>query len=204
MNLALRTENSNFFLYTTDTRGATMSLKTVVVKNAGLMFFTLCAVVTAPAATINATYTYNVTATGDPANPPLIGNGSGSIVPLGTMTWRDVAFVNLATGAVTGTFTASFANGTLFGNLFEQADLSAPPTPVPISQTLEVTGGTGAFLWYNGRLTGAGIANLVSGEPSTNSGAGTLTRTPDPAAIALLPIGLLCLAAVSKVGRRKG
>jgi len=172
-----------------------MSVKTAVVKKAGLMFFTLCAVVTAPAATINATYTYNVTATGDPANPPLIGNGSGSIVPLGTMTWRDVAFVNLATGAVTGTFSATFANGTLFGNLFEQADLSAPPTAVPISQTLEVTGGTGAFLWYNGRLTGGGIANLVSGEPSTNTGAGTLTTTPEPGSLVLFPTGLLCFLA---------
>jgi hypothetical protein len=172
-----------------------MSVNTVVIKNAGFMFFALCAVVTAPAATISVTYTYNVTATGDPTNPPLIGNGTGAIVPLGNMTWRDVAFVNLATGAVTGTFSATFANGTLFGNLFEQADLSAPPTAVPISQTLEVTGGTGAFLWYNGRLMGGGIANLVSGEPSTNTGAGTLTTTPEPRSLVLLPTGLLCFLA---------
>jgi len=172
-----------------------MSVKTVVLKNAGRVFMILCAVVTAPAATINATYTYNVTATGDPTNPPLIGNGTGSIVPLGTMIWKDMAFVNLATGAVTGTFTATFANGTLFGDLFEQADLSAPPTAVPISQTLAVTGGTGAFLWYNGRLTGGGIANLVTGGPSTNSGAGTLNTTPEPGSLVLFPTGFLCLLA---------
>jgi len=174
-----------------------MNFRTVV-KNAACVSFILCAVVTAPAATISVTYTYNVTATGDPTNPPLIGNGTGSILPLGAMTWRDMAFVNLATGAVTGTFTATFANGSLFGNLFEQADLSAPPTAVPITQTLEVTGGTGAFLWYNGRLTGGGIANLVSGEPSTNTGAGTLNTTPEPESLVFLPIGLMCLVAYRK------
>lgn len=172
-----------------------MTFRTVVSKNAGRLFFILCAAATASASTISATYTYNVTATGDPTNPPLIGNGTGSILPLGAITWEDMAFVNLATGAVTGTFTATFANGTLFGNLFEQADLSAPPTAVPITQTLEVTGGTGAFLWYNGRLTGGGIANLVSGGPSTNSGAGVLNTTPEPGSFVLLPIGLLCLVA---------
>lgn len=165
------------------------------VKGTSQMFFLLCTVITAQAATISATYTYSVTATGDPTTGPLMGNGSGSIMPLGAMTWRDVANVNLATGSVTGTFTATFANGTLFGDLLEQADLSAPPTAVPIAQTLLVTGGTGAFLWYNGRLTGGGIANLVSGEPSTNTGAGTLNTTPEPGAMALLPIGLLCLLA---------
>lgn len=168
-------------------------------KSAACTSFVLCAVVTAPAATISATYTYSVTASGDPTSGPLMGNGSGSITPLGAMTWRDVANVNLATGAVTGTFTATFANGTIFGDLLEQADLSAPPTAVPIAQTLVVTGGTGAFLWYNGRLTGGGVANLVSGAPSTNTGAGTLNTTPEPAAIALLPIGLLCLVAYRKL-----
>lgn len=163
-------------------------------RTACSVFFILCAVVTAPAATISATYTYNVTATGDPTNPPLIGIGTGSILPLGTMTWRDMAFPNLATGAVTGTFTATFATGTLFGNLFEQADLSAPPTAVPFTQTLEVTGGTGAFLWYNGRLTGSGTSNFVTGIGS-NSGSGTLNTTPEPGSLALVAMALLCLVA---------
>jgi hypothetical protein len=167
------------------------------------MLFVLCAVVTAQAATINATYSYSVTATGDPTSGPLMGNGNGSIIPLGAMTWRDVANVNLVTGAVNGTFTATFANGTLFGDLLEQADLSAPPTAVPIAQTLVVTGGTGAFLWYNGRLTGGGIANLASGEPSTNTGSGTLNTTPEPGAVALLPMGLLCLIAYRKFSAQR-
>jgi len=172
--------------------------------NPRIAVLALCAVVTASAATINATYTYSVTATGDPTSGPLIGNGTGSILPLGKMTWRDMADVNLMTGAVTGTFTATFANGILFGNLFEQADLSAPPTAVPITQILEVTGGTGAFLWYNGRLAGGGIANLVSGDPSTSTGVGTLNTTPEPGSMALLPLGLLSLYFVRRRVRRGG
>jgi hypothetical protein len=179
-----------------------MNFRTAV-KSAGCVFFILCAVVTAPAATISVTYAYNVTATGDPTNPPLIGNGTGSVVPLGTITWRDIAFPNLATGAVTGTFTATFADGTLFGNLFEQADLSAPPTAVPFAQTLEVTGGTGAFLWYNGRLTGSGTSNFVT-NIGFNSGSGTLDTRPEPISVALLPIGLMCLIAYRRWRQRSG
>jgi hypothetical protein len=173
-----------------------MNLRTSL-RAAAYGFCLLCfgAVITVQAATINVTYTYTVTVSGDPTNPPLVGNGTGSVDPLGSMTWRDMAYVNLSMGAVTGTFTATFANGALFGNLFEQVDLSAPPTAVPITQILEVTGGTGAFLWYNGRLSGGGIANLVTGDPSTNSGSGTLNTTPEPDSVALLPIGLLCWAA---------
>jgi hypothetical protein len=172
-------------------------------KSVGCVFFILCAVVTAPAATISTTYTYNVTATGDATNLPLIGTGTGSIVPLGSMTWRDMAFPNFETGAVTGTFTVTFANGTLFGNLFEQADLSAPPTAVPFTQTIEVTGGTGAFLWYNGRLTGSGTANFVTGDPATNSGSGTLSTTPEPGSVVLLPIGLMGLVAYRSWWQRR-
>ena len=179
-----------------------MNIRTGALRGVGWLFFMLCAVVTAPAATISVSYTYNVTATGDPTNPPLIGIGTGSILPLGTMTWRDMAFPNLSTGAVTGTFTATFANGTLFGNLFEQADLSAPPTAVPLTQTLEVTGGTGAFLWYNGTLTGSGTSNFVINLGS-NSGTGTLNTTPEPGSIALFPMGLMCLVAYRRWVARK-
>jgi hypothetical protein len=178
-----------------------LNTRVAALKNKGFVFLLLCAVVTAPAATISVTYTYNVTATGDPTNPPLIGNGTGSILPLGPMTWRDIAFPDLSTGAVTGTFTATFADGTLFGNLFEQADLSGPPTAVPFTQTLEVTGGTGGFLWYNGRLTGSGTSNFVTGIGS-NSGSGTLNTTPEPGSIALLAIGLMCLIAYPESRKR--
>jgi hypothetical protein len=174
-----------------------MNVRTAL-KSAGCMFFTLCAVVTASAATIDVTYALTVTASGDPTNPPLIGNGTGSVVPLGSVTWMDMGFPNLATGALTGTFTMTFADGTLFGNLLEQLDLSAPPNAIPVTQTIDVTGGTGAFLWYNGRLTGAGTLNMVTPGPFSPSGSGTLNTTPEPEATALLPIGLLCLVVYRK------
>jgi hypothetical protein len=123
----------------------------------------LCAVITAQAATISVSYALSGTASGDPTNPPLMGNATGSLLPLGSITWRDLLFPDLTTGAGSGTFTMTFANGdTLFGNLCEQLDLSSPPN-APFTQIIDVTGGTGAFLWYNGTLTGGGTGNLATG-----------------------------------------
>ena len=85
-----------------------------------------CAATTAPAETINVTYVYSGTASGDPLNPPLIGAATGSLLPLGGMIWSDMAFPNLDTGAVDGTFKMTFTDGdTLFGTLHEQGDF--PP-----------------------------------------------------------------------------
>src|SRR3954469_7295788 len=172
------------------------------VNRAGCMFFILCAAVTAPAATISSTYAYTAGVTGNLANPPLIGTGSGSIVPLGSMAWSDRAFPNLATGVSTGTFTMTFNNGTLFGDFRGQTDITTPPTATLLTQVLNVTGGTGAFVWYNGTLTGSGVLNRVTSQESL-SGAGTLNTTPEPAAIALLPIGLLCLVAYRRWAAQK-
>ena len=162
----------------------------------GTLWF--CAGLSAQAATISVTYSINAIGSGDPTNPPLFGNGTGSLVPLGTMTWMDMSFPNVATGANVGTFTMTFASGdTLVGILHEQLDLSSPPTAVALTQTLDVTGGTGAFLWYNGTLTGNGTANIIAG-PFSVSGSGTLNTTPEPGSVALLSIGLLCLVAYRK------
>jgi len=158
--------------------------------NLRMAFLALCAIATTPAATISVTYTNSITATGDPTNPPLIGNGTGAVLPLGNMTWMDMAFPNLETGAITGIFTMTFANGSLFGNLAEQADLTAPPTAVPITQRITVLGGTGSLLWYNGVITSSGIVNLVADVPTAYSGGGTLNTTPEPGSFALLPFGL--------------
>ena len=160
------------------------------INKAARVFLFLSAVVTAPAAAINVTYQYSGFGTGDPTNPPLIFNGSGSVVPLGSMTWMDMGFPNLATGTVTGTFAMMFSNGTLGGNFDEQVDLSSPPDAVQLTQVIHVTGGTGAFLWYNGTLTGSASGSLITGAFSY-SGVGTLNTTPEPASIALLPIGAM-------------
>ena len=153
------------------------------------------AALSAQAATINVTYSVSGTGSGDPTNPPLIGNVTGSLVPLGSITWRDMIFPNLATSTGEGTFTMTFGNGdTLFGSIHEQLDFSFPPDAIPVTQILDVTGGTGAFLWYSGRLTGGGTGNFVTGTFFT-SGSGTLNTTPEPGSVALLSIGLLCLVA---------
>jgi hypothetical protein len=167
-----------------------ISLRTV-----GCAFATLCccAGVSAEAATISATYSYTLTSiTGDPANPPLIGTGSGSLLPLGNMDWIDRVFPD--DGA---TFIMTFANGTLFGDFSAVVDFTAPPEALPLTQVLNVTGGTGAFISYSGTLTGSGILNIVTRTESV-SGSGTLNTVPEPASVALLPIGVLCLAAYRK------
>jgi hypothetical protein len=127
----------------------------------------------------------------------VIGNGTGSVDPLGSMTWKGVNFPNLATGNNDGTFTMTFSNGdALVGTLHEHDDFSSPPI-VPFTQILNVTGGTGAFLWYHGTLTGGGTLNLAGPSFST-SGAGTLDTTPEPESVVLLGIGLACLLAYRK------
>jgi hypothetical protein len=180
-----------------------MNFGAAALRNTTFVFFLLCAVVTAPAATVNVSYQLTVTATGDPTDPPLIGNGTGSVVPLGSVTWMDMGFPNLATGALTGTFTMTFTDGTLFGNLFEQLDFSAPPNAIPVTQIIDVTGGTGAFLWYNGRLTGSGTINMVTPGPFSPSGTGTLNTTPEPRSIASVAMGLMCLIALYPMWRKR-
>ncbi len=86
-----------------------------------------------------------------------------------------------------------------FSAIFMDSPISRPlPMPCLSPQVLDVTGGTGAFIWYNGTLTGNGVLNLLARQEST-SGSGTLNTTPEPSAISLLPIGLLCLVAYRKV-----
>jgi hypothetical protein len=168
-------------------------------RKMGCALTTLCfgAGLSVVAAPISVTYSYTLSSiTGDPANPPLIGTGSGSLLPLGDMAWSDRAFPGPA-GAFDGTFTMTFANGTLIGKFHGLTDVTAPPNALPFTQVLNVTGGTGAFTWYNGTLTGNGVLNVLTRTEST-SGSGTLNTTPEPASITLLPIGLLCLTAYRK------
>ncbi len=155
--------------------------------------------ITAQAATIDVTYAFTVTAvSGDPLNLPIIGIGAGSVNPLGSMTYMDIiTSADPATGLTGGTFTMTFSTGdTLVGTLHEQLDLSSPPI-VPFTQILNVTGGTGALLWYRGTLTGGGTGNLAN-RTFLASGAGTLDTIPEPESVVLLGTGLACLLAYRK------
>ena len=158
-----------------------------------------CAAATAQADIINVTYSLSGSGGGDPLNPPLIGNASGSLLPFGNLTWSDMIFPNLSTGAGDGTFVMTLTDGdTLFGTAHYQGDFSTFPI-VPFTQLLTVTGGTGALLWYHGTLTGLEVSNQNDGT-FTSSGSGTLdtSQTPEPDSIILLGTGLASLFAYRK------
>jgi hypothetical protein len=161
---------------------------------------------TCTASTISATYAFSgFSISGSPTSPPVVATGTGDLTPappFGSMTWLGDNFPNMATGANTGTFTMTFADGTLVGNLHEQ--LAVPisnPAAETFTQVLDITGGTGALQNYDGVLTGGGTLDLLTGTFST-SGAGTISTTPEPGSAALLLIGLACLAA-SRARRTK-
>ena len=177
-----------------------MDSRTFLPATVCALALSFCAAITAQAATINVTYAYSGTASGDPMNPPLIGNGTGSVNPLGSMTWMDIiTSPNLATGEADGTFTMTFSTGDmLVGTLHEQLDLSSAPI-VPFTQILTVTSGTGAYRWYHGTLTGEGTVNLA-GFTFSASGTGTLNTVPEPESVVLLGTGLACLLAYRKWG----
>ena len=156
-----------------------------------------CAAMTAQAEIINVTYSLTGSGGGDPLNPPLIGNATGSLLPLGSVTWSDMVFPDLAAGTGDGTFKMTFTDGDiLFGTLHYVPDFSQFPI-VPITQLLTVTGGTGALLYYHGTLTGVELSNQLDGT-FTSSGAGTLDTVPEPESVILLGTGLASLLAYRK------
>jgi hypothetical protein len=156
-----------------------------------------CAAITAQAEIINVAYSLTGSGGGDPLNPPLIGNATGSLVPLGNVAWSDMIFPDLSTGSGDGTFKMTFTDGdTLFGTLHVQGDFSFFPI-VPFTQLLTVTGGTGALLYYHGTLTGLELSNQLDGT-FTSSGAGTLDTVPEPESMVLLGTGLASLLAYRK------
>jgi hypothetical protein len=174
-----------------------VDIRTFLPAVACALALSIYAVPTAPAETINVTYSLNGVGTGDPLNPPFLGSATGSLLPLGNITWSDMVFPNLSTGAGDGTFKMTFMDGdTLFGTLHEQGDFSTFPI-VPFTQLLTVTGGTGALLLYHGTLTGLLISDQTIAA-FTSSGAGTLDTVPEPGSIVLFGTGLLCLLAYQK------
>ena len=162
-----------------------------------VLALSFCTPITSQANTINVTYSLSGAGSGDPLNPPLIGNATGSFLPFGSVIWTDMIFPDLATGSGDGTFTMTFTDGdTLFGTAHYQGDFSTFPI-VPFTQLLTVTGGTGALLQYHGTLTGLEISNQNDGT-FTSSGSGTLESTPEPGSVVLLGTGLASLLAYRK------
>jgi PEP-CTERM motif len=174
-----------------------VNLRSFLSTAAGALALSLCASITAQAAIIDVTYSLSGAGGGDPLNPPLIGNATGSLSPLGSVVWLDMIFPDLATGAGDGTFKMTFTDGdTLFGTAHYQGDFSFFPL-VPFTQDLTVTGGTGAFLLYHGTLTGLEISNQLDGT-FTSSGGGKLDTAPEPESLVLLGTGLASLLAYRK------
>ena len=173
-----------------------MNPKTFLSAAVCLVTLSFCAAPSAQANTISVTYSLSGSSGGDPMKPPLLGNATGSLSPLGSIIWNDSIFPDLATGAGDGTFKMTFTDGdTLFGTAHYQGDFSSFPL-VPFTQLLTVTGGTGALLPYHGTLTGIELSNQLDGS-FTSSGSGTLdtAATPEPESAVLLGTGLACLLA---------
>ena len=178
-------------------RTCTVNSRTFLPSVACALALSFCAAISAHAATINVTYALTGSGGGDPLNPPLLGNATGSLTPLGSVTWNDMIFPDLSTGSGDGTFKMTFTDGdTLFGTLHVQGDFSTFPI-VPFTQLLTVTGGTGALLLYHGTLTGLELSNQNNGT-FTSSGVGTLETTPEPEPVVLFGTGLLCLLVYQK------
>jgi hypothetical protein len=94
-----------------------------------------CAVTTAQADSINVTYSLTGSGGGDPFNPPLVGNATGSLSPLGSVVWSDQVFPDLSTGIGVGTFKMTFTDGdTMIGTLRYVGDFSKYPI-VPFSHS---------------------------------------------------------------------
>jgi hypothetical protein len=154
----------------------------------------ICGANSAHAGIISVTYSLTGSGGGDPLNPPLVGNATGSLSPLGSVTWSDQVFPDFAAGTGTGTFTMTFTDGDmLFGTLLYVPDFSQFPI-APVAQHLTVTGGTGALLYYHGTLTGVELSNQIDGT-FTSSGSGTLDTVPEPGSVVLLATGLASLFA---------
>jgi hypothetical protein len=181
----------------TTERTCNVDSKKLLSAAACVLALSFSAAISAQATTIDVAYALSGSAAGDPLNPPLIGTATGTLLPLGDITWSDMVFPDLATGAADGTFTMTFTDGdTLFGTLHYVGDFSNPPI-VPFTQLLTVTGGTGALLLYHGTLNGIEISNQSDGT-FTSSGGGTLDTTPEPESVVLLGTGLACLLAYRK------
>jgi hypothetical protein len=88
----------------------------------------------------------------------------GNATHLGRSTYTALITVNTATGAGSGTFVLTAANGdTVYGTISGQAAFT-PPNVLSITETATVTGGTGRFAGATGGFAVARRKNTVTGE----------------------------------------
>jgi hypothetical protein len=87
----------------------------------------------------------------------------GTATQLGRFTYTAQITVNTATGAGSGTFVFTAANGdTVSGTITGQAAFT-PPNVLSISETATVTGGTGRFAGATGGFDVARLKNTATG-----------------------------------------
>lgn len=104
--------------------------------------------------------------TGTPQVPPFASatvEAEGNASHLGQITFTQVVTVNTATGAGSGTFVITAANGdTVFGTIRGQATFT-PPNMLAIVEVATITGGTGRFEGATGSFTVERLKNTVTG-----------------------------------------
>jgi hypothetical protein len=88
----------------------------------------------------------------------------GNAAHLGNFTFIELATVNTATGAGSGTFEFTAANGdTVYGTIVGQARLTAPNV-LTILEAATIEGGTGRFEGATGSFDVTRVKNLATGE----------------------------------------
>jgi hypothetical protein len=88
----------------------------------------------------------------------------GNATQLGNFTFLQLVTVNTATGAGTGTFQFTAANGdTVYGTIVGQARLTAPNV-LTILEAATIEGGTGRFEGATGSFDVTRVKNLATGE----------------------------------------
>ena len=89
---------------------------------------------------------------------------AGNATQLGQFTFLEQVTVNTATGAGSGSFQFTAANGdTVYGSIVGQARLTAPGV-LTILETATIEGGTGRFEGATGSISVARVKNLATGE----------------------------------------
>ena len=104
---------------------------------------------------------------GTPVAPPFAVarvTAAGNATLLGDLTFVQVVTVNTATGAGSGSFQFTAANGdTVYGSIVGQARLTAPGV-LTILETATIEGGTGRFDGATGSVSVTRVKNPATGE----------------------------------------